>query len=137
MTHNEVRNAILTAFLSMWGTTTLVAHDNQQFSPPDDRTPWIRHNIRFMDGWQASIGDPGNNLFRNTGMVVVQVFTPVGDFTYNNDVYCQTIYNHYKGNVSITGVRFSSTRIVTWGPEVGKVWYRQDVDVDFQFDDLG
>ena len=136
MTHNEVRNAILTAFLSMWGTTTPVAHDNQQFSPPDDRTPWIRHNIRFMDGWQASIGDPGNNLFRNTGMVVVQYLQPVGDFMYNNDVYCRLSTIIIKECVNY-GIRFSNIRIVTWGPEVGKVWFRQDVDVDFQFDDLG
>lgn len=70
-------NAIRTRFTQQWGTETAVQWPNVKFIPPNN-TSWVRFQISDSGAFNASMGDPGNNLKRYTGLVTVQIFTLLG-----------------------------------------------------------
>lgn len=70
------KKAIITHFLTQWGTTTRVALDNEVFTPVTG-TPWVRVTIRYNAGNQESLGMVGvNRNFLRSGSVIVQCFAP-------------------------------------------------------------
>ena len=42
---------------------------------------WVRLTVRHGEGRQASAGSPGSNIFRQPGLVMLQLFAPSGQGT--------------------------------------------------------
>ena len=54
-----------------------VAYQNAPLAPPNN-APWLQVFIRFGDNNYATLIEPGPGYNRQTGTLVVNVFTPVG-----------------------------------------------------------
>lgn len=76
MSYESAVAAITAHFAQEWNNATPVAYPDVPFNPPS--STWVRLNISHADGYQASIGSPGSNKFRRTGLVTVQVFQKQG-----------------------------------------------------------
>lgn len=83
MSFADLRATIEGRFFAQWRTgspaalRTPVGWDGQAFTPPTDESS-VRLAIRQGDSINASIGDPGSNVVRYAGVVMIQIFTPGG-----------------------------------------------------------
>ncbi len=134
MTPKEARNAIQEEYLT--AAVIAVDHialDNQDFDPPDDETPWVRLHIKFNDGGQDSLGKSGNRKFGRVGFVYIQVFTKKGGATNANDDLANNSLDVFDGE-RLGDLWFFNGRIETIGS--GDVWYRQNVVIEFKFENI-
>ena len=79
-TYNDVRAAIEGRIATQMALSPAypVSYQNVPFSPPNN-TPWLQAFIRFGDNAYATLLPTGSAGFnRQTGTLVVNVFTPVG-----------------------------------------------------------
>lgn len=132
MTPKEARNAILVQYLTTYSGVIPIALDNQPFTPPEtgDGVKWVRVSIQFVDGRQASLGRANNRRFDKRGILFVQVFTPTGYATNDNDELAEASLNLFEG-VNLNGLWFDQGRIETIGSD--DEWYQQNVVINFTF----
>jgi hypothetical protein len=79
MTYEQAGDAIRTRFKNEIKdpNSLQVQYDNQKdFAPPKEL--WCRVSIKFGDAVQASLGSPESRLYRNTGVVMIQIFDIIG-----------------------------------------------------------
>jgi hypothetical protein len=79
-TYNDVRAAIEGRIATQMALNPAypVSYQNVPFSPPNN-SPWLQAFIRFGDNAYATLLPTGSAGFnRQTGTLVVNVFTPVG-----------------------------------------------------------
>lgn len=133
MTPKEARNAIEIAYLTEFNGQFPIALDNQPFTPPEtgEGVKWVRVNVKFTDGGQSSLGRLGNRKFEKYGLMFVQVFTPTGHATNDNDDLAEDSLNLFEGE-RLGDLWFNSGRIVTIGSD--DEWYQQHVVLEFTFD---
>jgi len=81
---------VAACFLAGWTANTPVL--NGGIVPPIDwpdvpvlqthldagNAPWARFNMRHTRGAQTSLGGPAGSKYTRSGVIIVQVFTPVG-----------------------------------------------------------
>jgi hypothetical protein len=132
MTPKEARNAILVHYLAVYDGVIPVALDNQPFNPPETGSgvKWVRVNVQFLDGRQASLGRTNNRRFDKRGILFIQVFTPAGYATDDNDDLAEASLDLFEG-VGLGGLWFDRGRVETVGPD-GE-WYQQNVVINFNF----
>jgi len=135
MSPDAAENTILQAFLTAWGSTSLVALENQEDTPPADGSPWVRISVQHNDGEQASLGgDSGNRFFRASGFVFVQVFVLKGT---GKKVLNQNSYTALKVfDSNIGGIWFRNGRVVSVPIPKEEKWAQQNVVVEFLYDDI-
>jgi len=132
-TYKDVRNNIVTAFDAGWGSYTVIAYDNEPFTPPVDNTSWARLTIIFNSSDIASLGSEDNRLFRRYGIIMLDVFTERGRGMYVNDIACQKALNIFEGKTLAGGIRIYRAGIETI--EVEDKWFHQRVNAEFEFDE--
>jgi hypothetical protein len=78
-TINDIRSAIEQRIAAEMATEPAypVAYQNAPLAPPNN-APWLQVFIRFGDNNYATLIEPGPGYNRQTGTLVVNVFTPVG-----------------------------------------------------------
>jgi hypothetical protein len=79
-TYNDVRAAIEGRIATQMALSPAypVSYQNVPFSPPNN-SPWLQAFIRFGDNAYATLLPTGSAGFnRQTGTLVVNIFTPVG-----------------------------------------------------------
>ena len=139
-TIEEARDEILTYFTTEWNTQTdppLVIYDDKARDLPEDAS-WVRvrvqHNVfaqRTLGG-KPSLGG-GGRRFTRTGIVTVQVFTPVGDGLTSSDPLVDFTVDIFEGEETGSDrVEFRNTR----ANEVGAdgPWHQTNVIADFEYD---
>jgi hypothetical protein len=77
MSSKPVRDAVTAYLAANWLTTPIVDVSNV-FPTPPSLEPWIA--VQFVTGSeeQASLGAPGNNLYRESGTLFLHVIVPAG-----------------------------------------------------------
>jgi hypothetical protein len=133
MTPKEVRNAIVTRYLTEFSGQFEIALDNQDFTPPEtgEDVKWARVSVQFNTGNQESLGIVNNRKFVKQGLVFIQVFTPSGHATNDNDDLAESSLNLFEG-VRLGDLWFNNGRITTIGSD-GE-WYQQNVVLEFTFE---
>lgn len=91
----EAREVMYQAFETGIGATAH-CYDNEQFTPPAGAI-WTRLSVRHLLGEQETLGETGNRKFARTGLVLVQVFTPVDTGVRVTDTLVTTIRNIFEG----------------------------------------
>lgn len=132
MNYKEADAAIKKYFAEQWNNATIVAYDDVKFTPPNGQT-WVRVNIAFADGYQASTGAPGANKFRKEGIVTVSVFHPDGHAGIEAMQTADLVMNVFEAKPRIEGILFKDVRAVNVGPD-GSGWYQINIKAEFQFD---
>lgn len=78
------RQAIEGRFQTAWAASAYAAlkvgYDGHKFEFVKDTTS-VRLTIRDGEAQQISFGNPGTNLVRNVGVILIQIATPGGDGT--------------------------------------------------------
>jgi hypothetical protein len=129
VTPSEVRNEIFTRYLTEFSGQFSIALDNQPFVPPEtgEGVKWVRISVIFNDGFQSSLGIVGNRKFEKQGNLFMQIFTPIGHATNDNDELVENSLNLFEGG-RIGDLWFNNGRVVTVGPD-GE-WYQQNAVLD-------
>ena len=78
-TYNDIRAAIEGRIATEMAIAPAypVSYQNVPFSPPNN-TPWVQAFIRFGDNAYATLIGPATGYNRQNGVLVINVFTPIG-----------------------------------------------------------
>lgn len=78
-TYNDVRAAIEGRIATEMALSPAypISYQNVPFSPPNN-SPWLQVFIRFGDNNYATLLGPTTGFNRQTGTLVVNIFTPIG-----------------------------------------------------------
>lgn len=95
-TYNEVRAAIEGRIATEMTTAPVypVSYQNVPFTPPNN-TPWVQVFIRFGDNSYATLLGPSTGFNRQTGTLVVNIFTPQGQGTAANFTIAERIKDKF------------------------------------------
>lgn len=111
-----------------------IAWPDQKFTVPNDEN-WVRFTCQENDGGQASTGSPGSNLFRQFGIVTIQVFQPQGQGSKGARTLAASILTALKGAQTTNGVEFFDV----YGRQVGNDgngYYQINVVASFRYDEI-
>lgn len=133
MTPQEVRNEIYKRYLAVYAGIFPIALDSKKFTPPEIPAKYVRLTVKFNEGFQSTLGRPGNRKFMKTGIVFIQVFTPDGKGTDENDELTHDSVNVFDG-VRIGQLWLYNGRITSPGSD-GK-YYQQNGAVEFEFEEI-
>ena len=141
---------ILTAIKDAWATTTAFGKNgntavdirwpnNDTGVEPDQTLPWARVVLQHTAGDQYSLGPPGNRLFEHEGLVVVQIYVPVGRGLATARSLCMIAKNAFEGTSTPSGVWFRNCHFQEIGqdaenPET-KAWDQTNVICQFVYDE--
>lgn len=77
MTYEAQDNALRARFEAQWDHANYpIAWPNVEFTPPAS-TAWVRFAPADAGAEIASFGDPGNNVYRHSGLLTVMIFSPL------------------------------------------------------------
>ncbi|MDH3579975.1 MAG: DUF4128 domain-containing protein [Hyphomicrobiales bacterium] len=78
MTLTTEYDAIEARFDTQWAGATPVGYSGQEFTPTAAGNS-VRLTVMSGGADQMSAGDPGNNVVRHVGLIVIEIFVPGGD----------------------------------------------------------
>lgn len=95
-TYNDVRAAIEGRIATEMAIAPAysVSYQNVPFTPPNN-TSWVQVFIRFGDNNYATLLGPSTGFNRQTGTLVVNVFTPQGQGTASNFTIAERIKDKF------------------------------------------
>lgn len=95
-TYNDVRAAIEGRIATEMALAPVypVSYQNVPFTPPNN-SPWLQVFIRFGDNSYATLLGPSTGFNRQTGTLVVNVFTPQGQGTASNFTIAERIKDKF------------------------------------------
>lgn len=134
MTPTEARNTIVSRYLVQYNGQFPIATDNIKFTTPNPSEKWVRVHVKFTEGNQSSLGKTGNRKFLKSGILFIQIFTPINTSTDENDTLANESLNLFDGE-RLEQLWLYNGRIETIGSG-SKEFYQQNVVVEFKFEDI-
>lgn len=128
---NTIRSRFKTQIADVESLTT--QYDNQNLDNPDNEI-WCRLTIKSGQTTQESIGAPSSNRDRTTGIMIAQLFAPIGKGDGDLKELAGTIRVAFK-RVTDNGVTFRTPSINEQGKREG-MW-QINVVCPFYSDDIG
>ena len=126
--------AIMDRFVTQWTAlqpTVRVAYPNMAFTPTPG-TAWVRVTVvPDPNSRQAAIGK--TRLWRNRGLVIVQVFTPQGAGDEAALTLGDSVTAAMRG-VTISGLRLKATSLLRVGND--QQWLQYNADTPYEYDDV-
>lgn len=104
MSYETERQLIETEFQTQWAGRTPVQYGDIAIDAPDG-DDWVRITILNGQGTQGSVGSPGSNLVRHTGVVAIQVHCPLGSGQARFTPFAQAVEDIFR-NKTIENLRF-------------------------------
>ncbi len=126
----DAQKSIETRFSTLWGTTTEIAYDNVEHTPGPTTISWVRLNVLTGDSIVAGLAG-SVNLYRNVGVIVVQVFVKEGEGVRVALLLADTAAAIFRGT-QVDGVLYRAPSVERIGPSDG--WYQINVNIPFQWD---
>lgn len=107
-TYNEVRAAIEERIATEMALSPVypVSYQNVPFTPPNN-SPWLQVFIRFGDNSYATLLGPSTGFNRQTGTLVVNIFTPQGQGTAANFTIAERIKDKFD-RAKFSGIIFDA-----------------------------
>ena len=108
-TYNDVRAAIEGRIATEMALDPSypVSYQNVPFTPPNN-TPWLQVFIRFGNNSYATLIGPGTGFNRQTGTLVVDIFTPKGRGASANLTIAERIKDKFD-RAKFSGIIFDPT----------------------------
>ena len=132
-TYKQAVIAMGAYFNTSWaGATTVVWGDNDPQDTPSGS--WVRFNINHNDGRQASMGAPAANMFRQIGIITVQIFTAEGDSGVAARDLADSVLEIYHG-ARDSGIEYYNATAREIGND-GNGFYQVNVLVEFKYDNI-
>lgn len=86
-TFDIARDALASQFYNFWLAETPDLNDGTvvpvfwpgvvEPEPPPQTSPWARYIVNHVTGQQATLAAVGSRLFNRTGLVTIQIFSPI------------------------------------------------------------
>lgn len=131
MTYEEAVDEIQTMLINAWiPTGHKIFFESVREQRENDNSAWAASTIRHTSGNQESLGGIGNRSFLRQGVMIVQVFTPVGNGLQESYQLAKVITDAFEGKSSPLGVWFRRVRI----SEIGKDGMFQQLNVVLEFE---
>ncbi len=102
--------------------------------PPAAQIPWARVTLQHVSGTHSAFGGDGQNRFTHTGILTVQIFTPIGKGGRDAYTLAQTVVEAFQGGETLNGVRFRNVASNEIG--VDDDWFQINVVINFEYDQL-
>lgn len=131
-TYNDVRAAIEGRIETEMALEPVypVSYQNVSFTPPSNSS-WLQVFIRFGDNNYATLIGPGTGFNRQTGTLVVNVFTPQGQGAAANFTIAERIKDKFD-RLTLSGIIFDAasgpTQITPASPDA---FYQTQVTITF------
>lgn len=131
---DEINKVFNDAWLAAGYTAASIAWDDLPATVPASEAVWARVSIQHATGSQSSLaGEQGVRRWDNRGIVIVQVFAPVGDAKKKVRQAAQVVVDAYREAKNLS-VWFRNTRMNEIG--AGGAFNQINVITEFQYDDL-
>lgn len=131
---NVIRKRFEEQIVDGYDTTLYVLHDNapedSARKPPHDKV-WCRVSVILGDNKRPEVGGGANKTYRRIGMMVVQIFGPIGRGTKMLDDLADEIESKFRSVVD-TAVWFSTPSTLP-GRRDGP-WWNINVNCPFRAD---
>jgi hypothetical protein len=132
-TYNDVRAAIEGRIATQMALAPVypVSYQNVPFTPPNN-TPWVQAFIRFGDNNYATLLAPTTGFNRQTGTLVLNVFTPQGQGAASNFTIAERLKDLFDRQI-VSGIIFdaaSGPAQVT--PAAPEPYYQTQLTVTFE-----
>lgn len=143
MNRSQARDEIYAVLKAAWDTTgvTLLYSDvegdidSTQQPNKTEPQPFARATLSHNDRSQVALGNANGQIrYEAQGVLVVQIFTPLGEGLSNADSYAILIEDAFDGARTPGGARFknvTSREIGSDGP-----WFQTNVTVEFYYDEV-
>lgn len=142
----QARDEILTlvkdvtdTIVELGATSANVIWDDTRKQIPAQQDPaatWARVLVRHLDANQATLSDQsGKRRYTRTGLVTIQLFTPLGDGLVGDDTIIEQLLGIFQGVSTPNGVWFRKPRpneVGNDGPH-----FHTNVLADFEYDFVG
>lgn len=129
---SDAREAIRVRFNTLW-TTTPKAFANVPFTPVAG-TAFVALEIVGGDTFQAAVGSPSQALFREVGIIMLHIFTPVNEGSGLGQEFADDLAEIFRGkefsNVLCFAPQIDSPTVAD---ETGN-FFRITLSIPFQFD---
>jgi len=146
LTFQEARDEMHAMFKTAWdagaestGVQVLYADAKKAVPTTNDASsnpsPWARIAITHTGGGQASLsGLSGNARWERLGLIIIEIFTPLGTGGVLADKLAKIAKDAYEGKYSPGGVWFRNVRL----NEVGAsgAWWKNNIIVEFEYDEI-
>lgn len=104
-------------------------------APPSTAAPWMREVLRHATGGQASLaGDAGQRRWERRGVLIVQVFVPLGSGRGLAYSIAQELLDAYEGARTEHCVWFRNARVNEIGPD--GAYFQVNFAVDFEYTEV-
>ena len=132
-TYNDVRAAIEGRIATQMAIAPAypVSYQNVPFTPPNN-APWVQAFIRFGDNNYATLLGPATGFNRQTGTLVLNVFTPQGQGAASNFTIAERLKDLFDRQI-VSGIIFdaaSGPAQVT--PAAPEPYYQTQLTVTFE-----
>ncbi len=132
MSYETERTAFETRFATLWGSETPVAYSNVAFTPPPD-TAWVRLSVLPGVATEIGLGDPGRQLHRFSGIVVIGIFAPLNKGEKKARQLADKVVNIFK-SADFSGVSTWSPYMTIVGESGG--YFQVNVTANFKRDEI-
>lgn len=135
----QARDEILTTVKTAWEDDVLsqglvMLWPDVAGDPPENGA-WGRTTVIHTGGQQATLANhQGKRRFRRTGVVTVQLFTPVNDGQVLSDGLVAVVKDAFEGVTTASGVIFRDVTPVEMGKHGG--WFQVNVQAGFEYDEV-
>lgn len=125
--------AIVDAALA--GESLTIVWDGDGEAPPSDTAlSWARVSIRHVDSKQSTLGPVGARKYLTSGLMYVQIFTPLGDGLSEDDRLAMILLSALRAD-DTAGLTLRNIRPVETGPDGG--WHQTNVIAEFEYEEQG
>lgn len=130
-TATTIRTRFNTEFAAVRPTVPI--HWPNEVKTPPSGTPWVRLTIVEGESGLIAMGGANSNLYRNPGLVVVQIFVPISTLDNLGLQIADDVATIFRSQF-VSGVRFRTPSTSPIGPD--GPWYQRNVTVPFTADQI-
>ena len=134
MNFSDATAEIRAFFNTGWADLTEVIYPDEKGTPPATGT-WARFNCVENDGFQATMGSPGSNRFRHTGLVTIQIFAPQGKASIDARAKATAALAVFMGQETTNNIHFFNVQVREIGND-GTGYYQINVLASFRYDEI-
>lgn len=116
------------------GQTDLPIHwPGLESTKPEGLAPWVRVGMQHTGTVQASLGrdEEGRRHYKHTGLVMCEVFLPLGDGLQAEDTLAMVLWNAFKATTTANGVVLRNATAREGGIDGG--WHKTNVSAEFEY----
>lgn len=133
-TYSEALIAMESYFETFWDSRTPILFGTDDPTDIPEDGAFVRFNIRHTLGSQVSMGSPDANIFRNFGLITIQLFNRESNRGINIKALTNSVLDRYQGLVD-SGVNYYNVRPNEVGND-GNGFYQTNVIIEFYYDNI-